>query len=482
MAQDILIGNENFNDKERKTQVFLATHDGAGTRLPYMNRSFISFMYGGKHIEDFGLIAIIKNNSLTRQLYSDFNDQISEYDILDGQLYWGTHFKANKLSLNLFTDEITERQLQTFSSWFKPGVARELILAEHPNRGIMARIENAPQYNMLPFEKKITSVAFGRTTSTTVYRGEITITFIMDDPYWYALTNMLEGRLGNWDNEIITTDEDALKVIEEDGIPTRATLTSDVLVGDTICAESVGETARTAMTAEIGASTFPEETKVGKAYIGGRLVFNTNDVKFNLGFDEVKYFYYAGTAPCYPILEFTINFNTDGENYCNTLYNNYVLDDLDRNYSSIFIEGYSGIKELKITTPNLITAYNQAISLKEASDEEKRNKINHYKVRAAAVRNQLSLLFNSTTTAKFIINCQTGEATVEYTLFRNEILKEDAGDMVCSNYIKIEDRNYPNEEGYIIYDESNLERAHKFYHNIQSGLNDVVLKYKHMYL
>ena len=39
----------------RYTQVYTATHDRAGNYLPYMNRSFISFSYGGKNIEDFDL-------------------------------------------------------------------------------------------------------------------------------------------------------------------------------------------------------------------------------------------------------------------------------------------------------------------------------------------------------------------------------------------------------------------------------------------
>ena len=58
----------------RHSQVYTATHDGAGNRLPYMNRSFISFTWGEKCIEDFNLLAIIENNSLQRRLYAEFED------------------------------------------------------------------------------------------------------------------------------------------------------------------------------------------------------------------------------------------------------------------------------------------------------------------------------------------------------------------------------------------------------------------------
>jgi hypothetical protein len=86
----------------------MATHDGAGNRLPQKNRSFISFSYGGKLIEDFGLIAITDGDSITRNIYADFNDNVSNYDALDGQFYWNSHFEKYELSLKLVTDGITE--------------------------------------------------------------------------------------------------------------------------------------------------------------------------------------------------------------------------------------------------------------------------------------------------------------------------------------------------------------------------------------
>jgi len=46
---------------------------GGGTaRLPLMNRSFISFTYGGKYIEDFNLIATIDGARMERNGYSAF--------------------------------------------------------------------------------------------------------------------------------------------------------------------------------------------------------------------------------------------------------------------------------------------------------------------------------------------------------------------------------------------------------------------------
>jgi hypothetical protein len=71
-----------------------------------MNRSFISFTYGGKPIEDFDLIATIVNNRIDREAYAAFNDIVTTYDNLDGQFYWGTHYATNSMQFILSTDGI----------------------------------------------------------------------------------------------------------------------------------------------------------------------------------------------------------------------------------------------------------------------------------------------------------------------------------------------------------------------------------------
>ena len=177
---EVLIGHEELNPRVKPSQVYQVTHDGAGNRLPLMNRAFISFTYDGKTIEDYNLIAIIESNSLLRHFYADFEDSTSDYEVLDGQFYWGSHFKNNTLELKLVTDGITEQQLAELKRWLVPGPAKELILSENPNRGIQARISEVPSYEeIVPFEKKTTMKIMGQNyqTSTTNYRGFISLTF-----------------------------------------------------------------------------------------------------------------------------------------------------------------------------------------------------------------------------------------------------------------------------------------------------------------
>lgn len=486
-----LYGTEIASNKKFRTQVYQVTHDGADNRLPLMKRSFLSFTYGGKNIEDFNLIGIIEGNSMQRNLYADFSDQVTELEVLDGQLYWGTNFDSNTLELILFTDEMTEKQLTSFSQWFRPGFARELILAEHPNRGIMARVSEPPQYHVLPFEKQITSKLFSTTTSTTAYKGRINITFVMDDPFWYSIDNILDEEVaGKWRNistnelEDIATSKDALKIIEEDGIPASISLKDDVLIGNSIVVAVTSLPARTAKAD--GSDTFENapETFIG-AYIGGVSSISQSSDGFSLAANANKYFYYAGTAPCSPILEFSINFKTDGE-LCSTINNTFTNE--EHPYNSIYIESVTEPRELRITTPSLITAYNQAVNLNEEDGGNEQllfsviDKINHYKVRAATLNGGLDTLFNDTTQADFKINCKTGETTVTYHL-KTGLLTEDAGDMIRSNYLKIEDRNYPDEHGYIrAWTQANPDASHKLYHDIESGLTGVKLTYKYMYL
>lgn len=242
-------------DTQRYTQVYRVTHDGT-QRLPYMNRSFISFTYGGKFIEDFNLIAYTNGDRMQRDAYASFNDLTSSYDVIPGQFYWGTYYSTNSLSLFLFTDGMTQQELDDFKYWFRAGSIRELILAEHPNRAIMARVSSPPQLNVLPFETEVTvpfSTGAGEatreyTTSSTIYRGDISLELIMDSPFWYSKQNLLgiQNTLGGYYEEQwvdangnvtnIRDCQDALKIVYEDHIPLGSTVAISVFLGGDVYA------------------------------------------------------------------------------------------------------------------------------------------------------------------------------------------------------------------------------------------------------
>lgn len=205
----ILDGSETSSAVQTAPQVFWATHDGLGRQLPGYLRSFISFSYGEKHIEDFGLIAYCNGQTMERSGSAEFEDLTSSYDILDGETYHGTHFKPFELSLSLVSDGLTQKQLEKFKGWFRGGITRRLVLAEHPNRFIYARLKSPPQFHLTPFQLPF-DFPLGTTTDnpytaygleyesfSTLYKGTIDITFISSDPFWKAFGHLI----GQWNNE-----------------------------------------------------------------------------------------------------------------------------------------------------------------------------------------------------------------------------------------------------------------------------------------
>jgi len=206
----ILQGTEVAQSGPPRTQVWQATYTGnritnskgenVDERRSYMHRSFISFSFDDpkaenpKRIEDFNFIAYTAGDRMERDAYGSFEDLTSTYDVIPGQFYWGTYFHQNTLTFDLATDGIEQTDLDAFKHWFRPGIIRELILSEHPNRAILARVSAPPRLKLLPFEHPVEmTMNNGRTykTSTTLYKGEVELEFTMDEPFWYAKKNIL---------------------------------------------------------------------------------------------------------------------------------------------------------------------------------------------------------------------------------------------------------------------------------------------------
>jgi hypothetical protein len=217
-----------------------------------MNRSFISFSFGEKNIEDFNLIATINGDRLQRKGYSEFEDLTSNYTVMDGHFYWGTHYTNHELDFELATDAMTQNELDSFLRWFSAGKVRELILSEHPNRAVQARVKAAPDLHLLPFEEKTIKKIAGQTyhTSTTLYKGEISLSFVMEEPYWYSTINIfgyLDSVTGEYHDVWVDTngvrksifeDPDAIKIALEDNIPIAGMIQNSMLLGDNSYADA----------------------------------------------------------------------------------------------------------------------------------------------------------------------------------------------------------------------------------------------------
>ena len=410
---------DNLPENEKKqyevnnkhyTQVYAATHEGENY-LPFMKRSFISFSYDGKNIEDFGLIVTFGSDRLSKAGSAPFEDKVTGLEIMNGQNYWNTHYKANNLSFTLSTDKMTQQQLDNFLHHFRAGRCAPLVLSEHPNREIIARVASAPEFNLLPFESPIEIILNGTTlkTSTTDYKGDITLEFVMDDPFWYAKKNMF-GFFNNqssiyynrWDdaNGIsveASQSKDALKIMMEDGVPFGDMVSSTMMFGDGTVAHTTNDQAYACIAWEVDPNNEVDNAKFdanytedanhkpltngyqkinGRKYIGGWIVGNNDTTGLGariagiylstgagltINDSQIGYFYYGGTAPSYPTIKFTITpVISNVTKYIVAPKNEYA--NTNGSYNKIIVKCQE-TQEFLFTTPSLYTAYNQAIKL-----------------------------------------------------------------------------------------------------------------------
>lgn len=543
-------------DTERRTQVFWATHNGEGQSLPYMHRSFISFTYGGRKIEEFNLISTIDGDRMNRGAYAPFNDTVTTYDNLDGQHYWATHYQAHQLDFTLSTDGIDQKMLDDFKHWFKAGTTRELILAEHPNRAIMARVSQPPTINLLPFEQEveITISSNKYKTKTTLYKGDIQLQLVMDQPHWYGITNILgkkdnstghERYIDVWKdangNDVnIFASQDALKILYEDGIPLGSMIARNMLLGNGAYASVENQIISCiwSPTEQQGARIEPDTNPPGNLGVIAGAIVDASNTGISIlrsrdgdSLPKAGYFFYSGTAPSPTVISFTLVPKFDGNNYISEPCNSYASTTSNK-YNIFTIESLEA-QNLYFTTPNLFTSYNKAQRIFatyvngnttwEQVREMLRDSVRHPKVREYAIsvlsavqsgyssgqtvpakipseqknniqNNMKKFLVGSGSVAEsvtFTFNSKTGEAIGSFSYYEdgenlNTNIEEDVGDMLRSNYIIIQDRNYPTEFGKIeSWDNTNeitKRYSHRITHDVSGGLTNIQIIYKNMYL
>lgn len=445
-------------------QVIEATKDRQGNPLSVLNRQFISFSYGGKLIEDFGLIACFPGDRLEKTIYAEFNDTTTEQSELDGQLFWLSKYNNGSLTFTLATDGMTGQQMEEFKAWFIPGVERELILTEYHNRAILARVAAAPNMSMLPFEHDVNVVIGGQTysTKTSLYKGEITIEFTMDDPFWYAKESLITSAAA-------ALTKEQLKLIYEDGIPVLS------------------------MVSSTGTYLFANNQKVVNGSISSSpLTLSGADNEQN-----DAYLYYCGTAAAKPEISFNIelemNSSTgeisfplgDTAQYCRISLGvqpnrKDFLFWLPSDFSSYnaaleYVQDFTGTSILDLRAlirDNTYSRYSQAWAI--ALIDAARNDPDHTYVSVDGeilsgfrtwFASQMARYANAAAdSCSVTINSDTGMVYFTFTCLSytgGDLMDSDAqtteeteitipaGDMVKSDYLILQDRNLPNAQGTI---------------------------------
>ena len=88
---------------------------------PCYKKEFIDFEFDGKHISEFGMVAVFDGGRHSFDASSDFEDEVSDIVGAPGQLYWGTKIKPLVKTFSLVTDGMTEQQVNAFKRHFRPG-------------------------------------------------------------------------------------------------------------------------------------------------------------------------------------------------------------------------------------------------------------------------------------------------------------------------------------------------------------------------
>lgn len=441
-------------------QVYEATKDGQGNSLSVLSRQFISFSYGGKDIEDFGLIATFSNDRLSKGVYSSFEDTITNQTELDGQIFWMSAFKANELSFTLSTDGITEKELENFKRWFIPGTPRELILTEHANRAIIARVAATPTISMLPFEENIEVIVGNQTiaTKTSMYKGDIGISFIMDDPFWYAIKSYFEGDL---------TAEQA-KIIYEDEVP-HINMLSD---GATLLANEEyydGESIATQAGITLDGATANEAADSQLYYCGSAAAKPTVSFSIQIEFDEDTKVadFPKGSPATLTVGKQTLSFSLPS-----------IL--VDYNYALETAANFTGTSALdlrKLFRDNMYDYYARAWAIGILDDMINDEERTYVDVSSALLDNfkegfqtEMRSLFEESSVFSFSINSANGNAILTCRAAQRgeesfQEITENVGNMIKSNYLIIE----PSVE--------------KYQHiSTTTKMENFTIEYKYMYL
>ena len=212
-------------------QVDLLTRDKAGNLKTDHQREFIDFRFDGKYISEFGMVAVFDGDRHSFNASSDFEDEVSSVNGVDGQYYWGTRIKPLTMSFELATDGMTEVQVNDFKQHFKPGKYGEFVESKLACRYGYCRISQVVNFSVIPFIKKETvfeGTDFEKTVEINEYKGSAKITFIFDEPYFYAYE---PERIFSKNIKDLTDEETRTMVINNIPVKDQREANADVEVG-----------------------------------------------------------------------------------------------------------------------------------------------------------------------------------------------------------------------------------------------------------
>lgn len=289
-------------------------------------KQFIDFEFAGKHISDFGWVAVVSDGD--RHLFDaspSFDDETSEVSGVSGQYYWGTRFKTYTRTYELATDGVTEADIDAFKLHFTPGKYGKFVEDKLLGRYCYCRVSSVVSFKTVPFQKEIEYR--GKNIAVNEYKGTCSVTFQQDFPFFYGENNYLGSE-----------EENSLYLSYTNHIPFPDSWDnlSSLVIGDE------------------------------KRYLhNGQLVDKKED---DFATSPIIY-YNPSTAPTSPIIEMKLNHTFTGTTPSNgkLIYFNTIKDEINfpsKPYNEIRIKGATKeTSSMKYSNPNVIYSLNRTIQL-----------------------------------------------------------------------------------------------------------------------
>ena len=191
-------------------------------------KEYIDFSFAGRHISEFGLVAVTSSDRYQFHGSPEFTDETTSVNGVNGQYYWGTKFKTKTYNYSLVTDGMTERQFDDFKRHFRPGYYGQFYEDAWFDRYAYVRIKSVVEFSFIPFQEDI-EIA-GNKIKSRIYKGECKISFIQDEPYSYSFYQVLDSKLKDLLSENSDNKEAALRMMYYNNIPA-----ADSWIGKTKC-------------------------------------------------------------------------------------------------------------------------------------------------------------------------------------------------------------------------------------------------------
>lgn len=185
-------------------------------------KEFIDFEFAGRHISEFGMVAVADGGRHSFDAAPTFEDETSTVNGVDGQYFWGTHFRSKRMTFSLATDGMTEAQVNDFKHHFQPGKYGKFIEDKLACRYNYARVSQITTFNMVPF--RIQKTIKDTIIYINEYKGDCRITFEFDEPYFKATRKYIDD----------DKNEEQLRAMYINGIPLLSSMDRNLqcLIGD----------------------------------------------------------------------------------------------------------------------------------------------------------------------------------------------------------------------------------------------------------